>query len=244
MGITSCSATSYIREKSQINNFNDLTLYQNQFSGRTATSRITASRPPAPMSFLSARASAICPARQDCRRRDRRLAGYGSFTYTSGDYPRFGNLIVNSNPCQNRSVGLYFNPAGFQSDSGKHVCFAHQSDAVLLSCRPEFCQSGCDPAEELPHHREGAGAAEDDGLQCTEQIKLWRPEHEPNAPDFGQALIKARPRASSPARPRLRQPGRTTDRTRPPADVLTCEGGPCRAAAAFARGASAKHLIH
>jgi hypothetical protein len=30
----------------------------------------------------------------------------GLMTFISGDYPRFGNLIVNSNPCQNVPSGI------------------------------------------------------------------------------------------------------------------------------------------
>src|SRR5699024_6915923 len=37
----------------------------------------------------------------------------GVATYNTGSYPRFGNLIVTGNPCQNVPSGYYFNPSVF-----------------------------------------------------------------------------------------------------------------------------------
>jgi hypothetical protein len=37
----------------------------------------------------------------------------GLTTFIGGDYPRFGNLIVNSDPCKNVPSRYYFNPSAF-----------------------------------------------------------------------------------------------------------------------------------
>lgn len=104
----------YIREKSQINNFNDLTLYSNTLQWQDSNQprhRITsAGMVELPFGHNKPFLSTLP------RAADVVVGGWqvtGLLTFISGDYPRFGNLIVNSNPCQNVPSGYYFNPAAF-----------------------------------------------------------------------------------------------------------------------------------
>lgn len=104
----------YIREKSQINTFNDATLYNNTLQWQDSnqphhrlTSAGTYELPFGHKKWLLSNVSSPV---------DTIIGGWqvtGLLTYTSGDYPRFGTLIVNSNPCSGVPSGYYFNPAAF-----------------------------------------------------------------------------------------------------------------------------------
>jgi hypothetical protein len=104
----------YIREKTQINTFNDQTLYSNQLQWQDSNAPhhrvIGAGTYELPFGqnkmFLNSTSRAVNSV----------VGGWqvtGSMTFTSGDYPQFGNLIVTSNPCQNVPAGYYFNPSAF-----------------------------------------------------------------------------------------------------------------------------------
>ena len=104
----------YIREKLQINNFNDATLYSNTLQWQDSNqphhrfnTAGTLELPVGQNKWLLSRVSAPV---------NTIIGGWqvtGLLSYTSGDYPRFGNLIVNSDPCKNVPSGSYFNPAAF-----------------------------------------------------------------------------------------------------------------------------------
>ena len=104
----------FIHEKSQINTFNDQTLYSNTLQWQDSNQ---------PHHRLTSAGTWELPFGQKKmffgtvpRAVDTIIGGWqatGLLTYTSGDYPRFGNLIVNSNPCSGIPSGYYFNPAAF-----------------------------------------------------------------------------------------------------------------------------------
>ena len=112
----------YIKEKLQINTFNDLTLYNNKLQWQDSnqphhrlTSAGTLELPFGHNKWLFSNVPAAV---------NTIIGGWqttGLLTYTSGDYPRFqdtGNptkptVIVNSDPCKNVPSGYYFNPAAF-----------------------------------------------------------------------------------------------------------------------------------
>ncbi len=104
----------YIHEKSQINSFNDATLFNNTFQWQDSnqphhrlTSAGTYELPFGHNKWLLSTVSAPL---------NTVISGWqvtGLLTYTGGDYPRFGTLIVNSNPCSGVPSGYYFNPTAF-----------------------------------------------------------------------------------------------------------------------------------
>ncbi|HEY4046400.1 MAG TPA: TonB-dependent receptor [Acidobacteriaceae bacterium] len=113
----------YIRERSQINSFNDSTLYNNtlqwQDSNQPHHRLISAGTLELPFGHNKWLFSTV-PAPVNT------IIGCWQFTglltYISGDYPRFintaacpacGNLIVISDPCKNIPSGYYFNPTAF-----------------------------------------------------------------------------------------------------------------------------------
>jgi hypothetical protein len=107
----------YINERSQINNFNDVTYYNNTFQWQASNQ---------PRHRLNAVFTYELPFGKGkpflgnaSRLTDAAVGGW-KFTpviqFTSGDYPRFTQtLIVNGNPCiSNPSPGEYFNISAFQ----------------------------------------------------------------------------------------------------------------------------------
>jgi hypothetical protein len=112
----------YIRERSQINNFSDATLYNNTLQWQDSNQsrhRITSAGTYELPFGRGKQFFANLP-----RAADTIIGGWqttGVLSFISGDYPRFFDsnnptsptLIVNSNPCQNVPSGYYFNPAAF-----------------------------------------------------------------------------------------------------------------------------------
>jgi hypothetical protein len=112
----------YIRERSQINNFSDATLYNNTLQWQDSNQsrhRITSAGTYELPFGRGKQFFANLP-----RAADTIIGGWqttGVLSFISGDYPRFFNsgnptdptVIVNSNPCQNVPSGYYFNPAAF-----------------------------------------------------------------------------------------------------------------------------------
>jgi hypothetical protein len=106
----------YINERSQINNFNDLTYYNNTFqwqdSNQPRHRMNVAGTYELPLGkgrhFLNAAPKAV----------DALVGGWKItpvLQYISGDFPQFGNLIVSGNPCiANPTPGQWFNTSVFQ----------------------------------------------------------------------------------------------------------------------------------
>jgi hypothetical protein len=104
----------YIREKLQINTFSDATVYNNTLQYQDSNAphhrlnvaglmELPIGQNKWLFSGVSAPVNAI-------------IGGWqvsGLLTYISGDYPRFANLIVNSDPCKDVPKGYYFNPDAF-----------------------------------------------------------------------------------------------------------------------------------
>lgn len=124
----------YINEQSQINNFNDLTYYNNTFQWQDSNQ---------PRHRLNALFTYDLPFGAGRRYLahspkivDAAVGGW-KFTpviqYTSGDFPQFGNLIVTGNPClSNPTPGRWFNTSVFQ---------APPTNTYLLRTNP--LQYGC-----------------------------------------------------------------------------------------------------
>ena len=106
----------YTRESSQINNFNDVTYYSNTFqwqdSDQPRHRMNIAGTYELPFgkgrTYLSGASRAL----------DAIVGGWKItpvFQYISGDFPRFGNLLVTGNPCvSSPSPGHWFNTSAFQ----------------------------------------------------------------------------------------------------------------------------------
>jgi len=105
----------YTRERSEINNFNDQTYYNNTFQWQDSN------QPRHRMNIASTYELPFGKGRTflgDAPKALDALVGGWKFTpvfqYTSGDFPQFGNLLVTGNPCvSSPSPGRWFNPSAF-----------------------------------------------------------------------------------------------------------------------------------
>lgn len=124
----------YINERSQINNFNDVTYYNNTFQWQDSNQ---------PRHRMNAAATYDLPFGKgrhflsDAPRAVDALVGGWKITpvlqYISGDFPQFGNMIVTGNPClSNPTPGRWFNTSAFQPIP---------SDTYVLRTNP--LQFGC-----------------------------------------------------------------------------------------------------
>jgi hypothetical protein len=105
----------YVREKVEINNFNDASTYYNQMtwqdSDQSRHHLTAASTYEVPIGRGRAHLSKI-PKVADMVIGGWKLTGVG--TFLSGSYPRFGNLIVTGNPCiSNPTRNRWFNTTAF-----------------------------------------------------------------------------------------------------------------------------------
>ena len=153
----------YIREKAQTNVperqlFNDQQWYSTTSRIRTATSRTTASTSRAPGNCRSGRAAASrmhMPKAADAVVGGWKLAGL--WTFISGDFPQFGNLIVTGNPCiSNPTPQHWFNTAAFsQIPANTYVL---RTNPLQYGCLtgPQFWNVDANLAKSLQHHREGS----------------------------------------------------------------------------------------
>ena len=106
----------YTRERSQINNFNDETYYNNTFQWQDSD------QPRHRMNIAGTYELPFGKGRQFLstapRALDAIVGGWKItpvFQYISGDFPQFGNLIVTGNPClSNPTPGAWFNTSVFQ----------------------------------------------------------------------------------------------------------------------------------
>jgi hypothetical protein len=115
-GLTFLFGYVYIREATQINNFNDLTYYNNQFQWQDSNQ---------PRHRMNIASTYVLPFGQGQRFLHsaspavNALVGGWRITpvlqYISGDFPQFGNMIVTGNPCiSNPTPGHWFNTSVFQ----------------------------------------------------------------------------------------------------------------------------------
>jgi hypothetical protein len=186
----------YVREKSQINNFNDLTLYQNQLQWQDSDQprhRITAAGSYELPFGKGKRYLAGVP-----RIADAAVGGWqitGLLTYTSGAFPRFGNLIVNSNPCQNVPSGYYFNPAAFSPIPEN--TYVLRSNPMQYSCitGPSFVNLDATLQKSFHLTERVQAQLKLTAYNALNRLNYGNPNTDRNAPDFGQSLYQGSPAA-------------------------------------------------
>jgi hypothetical protein len=184
----------FIKEKSQINNFNDLTLYQNQLQWQDSNQprhRVTSAGTYELPFGKSKRYLSSAP-----RIADAVIGGWqvtGVLTYTSGDYPRFGNLIVNSNPCQNVPSGSYFNPASFSPIPAN--TYVLRSNPMQYSCivGPSFVNLDATLQKNFHITEKVQAQLKMTAYNALNKLNYADPNTSQSAPDFGQALYQGSP---------------------------------------------------
>jgi hypothetical protein len=184
----------FIKEKSQINNFNDLTLYLNQMQWQDSNQPhhriISAGTYELPFG-KGRQYLASLP-----RAADAVIGGWqivGSFTYTSGDYPRFGNLIVTGNPCQNVPSGYYFNPAVFSPLPAN--TYVVRTNPLQYSCivGPSFLNLDASLQKNFHLTERVQAQLKMTAYNATNKLNKSDPDTNQAAGDFGQALYQGSP---------------------------------------------------
>lgn len=184
----------FIQEKSQINNFNDLTLFQNQLQWQDSNQphhRITSAGTYELPFGKSKRYLSSAPKIADAI-----IGGWqvtGLFTYTSGDYPRFGNLVVTGNPCQNVPSGYYFNPSVFSALPAN--TYVLRSNPMQYSCivGPSFVNLDATLQKNFHITERVQAQLKMTAYNALNKLNYGDPNTSQSAPDFGQALYQGSP---------------------------------------------------
>jgi hypothetical protein len=184
----------YIREKSQINTFNDLTQYTNDLIWQASDQ---------PHHRLSAAGSYELPFGKGRhfltsapRVVDALIGGWqitGVATFTSGDYPRFGNYIVTSNPCENVPAGYYFNPSAFNLTPPN--TYVLRSNPLQYSCitGPGFFDLDASLMKNIHITERVQAQLKMTAYNATNRLNLGDPDTNKNDANFGQALYQGSP---------------------------------------------------
>jgi hypothetical protein len=184
----------FIKEKAQINTFNDLTLYQNQLQWQDSNQphhRVTAAGTyELPFGkgkrYLAGASRAV----------DALVGGWqitGLLTYISGDYPRFNNLIVTSNPCQNVPSGYYFNPNAFSPIPAN--TYVLRTNPLQYSCivGPSFVNLDATLQKSFHLTERVQAQLKMTAYNATNKLNYGDPNTTQSAPDFGRALYQGSP---------------------------------------------------
>ncbi|HZQ52512.1 MAG TPA: carboxypeptidase-like regulatory domain-containing protein [Bryobacteraceae bacterium] len=183
----------YIREKTQ-GFWNDLETYQNQLVWQDSNQphhRVTAAftyelplgKGKTYLASLPTVADAI-------------IGGWqitGLITYTSGDYPRFGQALnVSGNPCvSNPTMQQWFNKSVFSLPSG----YAIQTNPVQYSCLtgPSFFDLDASLLKNFHITERVQAQLKMTAYNATNKLNLGDPDTNFSDADFGQALFQGSP---------------------------------------------------
>jgi hypothetical protein len=184
----------YIREKTQINNFNDLTMYLNQLAWQDSDQ---------PHHRVSAAGTYELPFGKGKpflstlpRVADAVIGGWqitGVLTFTSGSYPRFGNYIVTGNPCQNVPAGYYWNPSAFSVTPAN--TYVLRTNPMQYSCiaGPSFFDLDASVLKNFHITEKVRAQLKMTAYNATNKLNLGPPDTNINDAAFGQSLYQGSP---------------------------------------------------
>ena len=183
----------YTRERQQINNFNDATYYFNQFQWQDSNQ---------PHHRLSAAGTYEFPFGRGHRflnsSRADAIAGGWRFTplwqYISGDFPRFGNMIVSGNPCiSNPTPQHWFNTAVFQQIPKD--TYVLRQNPLQFSCLtgPHFWNLDASLAKEFHITERFNGQLKVTAYNALNNLNRGDPDTNVNSSTFGEALYQGSP---------------------------------------------------
>jgi hypothetical protein len=118
----------------------------------------------------------------------------GVLSFYTGDYPRFGNLTVVSNPCQNVPSGYYFNPRAFQPlPSGQ--AYTIRSNPLQYSCitGPSFFNLDASLLKNFHITEKWQAQLKMTAYNATNKLNRADPDVSQSSPYFGQALYQGTP---------------------------------------------------
>ncbi len=184
----------YIRERQQINSFNDQTVFSNTLQWQDSDQ---------PHHRLTAAGTYELPFGKGkmflggtSRITDALIGGWqvtAVLTVNSGDYPRFGNYIVNSNPCQNVPSGYYFNPAAFSPTPAN--TYVLRTNPLQYSCitGPMFADLDATLLKNFHVTERISGQLKINAYNATNRLNKGDPDLSYSDANFGQALYQGSP---------------------------------------------------
>ena len=182
----------YIREKVQ-QFTNDLQTYENQLVWQDSNQphhRVTAD---ATYEFPIGRGKAYFS--NMSRVADALVGGWqltGVLTYNTGDYPRFGSLIVTGNPCvSNPSPGRWFDTSAFQLPTGYKI----QTNPLQYSCLegPSFVNLDASILKNFHVTERVQGQLKMTAYNALNKLNRGDPNTNFNDANFGKALYQGSP---------------------------------------------------
>ena len=194
-GLTFLFGYVYIREATQINNFNDLTYLNNQFQWQDSNQPRHRFNIAGTYLLPFGRGQRLLPS---ASKAVNAIVGGWRFTpvlqHISGDFPQFGNLIVTGNPCiSNPTPGHWFNTAVFQPQPVN--TYVLRTNPLQYGCLtgPSFWDLDASLQKEFPIFERFKGQLKMTAYNATNHLNRGDPDTGVYDSTFGQALFQGSP---------------------------------------------------
>lgn len=118
----------------------------------------------------------------------------GVLTYNTGSYPRFGNLTVLSNPCQNVPAGYYFNPQAFAPLPAGRT-YTLRTNPLQYDCivGPSFFDLDASLLKNIRITEKWQAQLKVTAYNVTNKLNFGDPDVGQTSPYFGQSLYQGAP---------------------------------------------------
>lgn len=194
-GLTFLFGYVYIRESSQINNFNDLTYYNNQFQWQESN------QPHHRMNIASTYVLPFGQGKQFLNSSSRvtnALVGGWRIApvlqYISGDFPQFGNMIVTGSPCvSSPTPGHWFNTSVFQQLPAN--TYVLRTNPLQYGCitGPSFWDLDASLEKDFHMFERFNAQLKMTAYNATNHLNRGDPDTNVASSTFGQALFQGTP---------------------------------------------------
>lgn len=194
-GLTFLFGYVYTRESSQINNFNDLTYYLNQFQWQASNQ---------PRDRMNISASYDLPfgkgqpfLRSSSNAVNVLVSGWRIspvLQYISGDFPQFGNMIVTGSPCiSNPTPSHWFNTSVFHPLPAD--TYVLRTNPLQYSCLtgPPFWELDASLTKDFPITERLHGQLKMTAYNATNRLNRGDPDTNVLDSNFGEALFQGSP---------------------------------------------------
>jgi hypothetical protein len=185
----------YIRERAEINSFNDLTVYQNSFQWQNSN------QPHHRLNFAGTYELPFGQGKPFLHALPRVVdAVVGGWKVTpfaqliSGDFPQFGNAVVSGNPCiSNPTPAHWFNTAVFQAVPAN--TYVLRSNPLQYGCLrgPSFFVMDASLVKNFRLYERFHAEIKMTAYNATNHLNRGDPDTNPLSSTFGQALYQGSP---------------------------------------------------
>lgn len=185
----------YTRERLQINDFNDVTYYQNQFQWQDSN------QPRHRMNFAASWNLPFGEGQHFLNTSSKALNAVASgwrlspvLQYISGDFPRFGNMIATGSPCiSNPTPGHWFNTSVFQPLPAN--TYVLRTNPLQYSCLtgPNFWDLDASLEKNFRISEKFNGQLKMTAYNATNHLNRGDPDTGVTSSTFGEALFQGSP---------------------------------------------------